>query len=411
MDFIEINADLHIHGLYAGGTSEKMIPELIAQNAPLKGLHLLGTGDVLNGRWLKLLKEQLKYNNGMFEHENGTKFILQTEVEDANRVHHIILFPELSKVEEFKERIKSKSSDLDTDARPKLHMNGEEIAEICCDVGALIGFAHAFTPYFGLYSKYDSYRACYGSKWNKIFFMELGLSADTDMADRIAELAQLTFTSNSDCHSPWPNKLGREMTRFKVKEVSFEEIRAALARDGGRGPTLNIKFDPKEGKYHKTRCTGCLLFFEPKVAQKFNWKCPNCGRSIKKGVDFRIEELSAWQEPHHPKGRPKCIHIIPLSEIIALAHKIKNPWSERVQDMWKNFVTRFSNEFNVLINVDISELESIDRETAALIKIFREGKFQYIPGGAGVYGIPVPPGQPFEIKYYKGAQRTLESFG
>ncbi|MEM5784748.1 MAG: TIGR00375 family protein [Candidatus Aenigmatarchaeota archaeon] len=407
-DFIEINADLHIHGLYAGGTSEKMIPKIIAENAPLKGIQLIGTGDILNKHWLKLIKEQLKeIQDGIFEYKNGTKFILQTEIEDKNRVHHIILFPSLSKLEEVYENFSKYCKDLDTDGRPKIHLSGEEILEICNLAGCLVGFSHAFTPYFGLYSKFNSYKECYGKYWDKVYFMELGLSADTNMADRIEELQDITFTSNSDCHSPWPNKLGREITRFKVKEISFEEIKKALIRSNGRGPTLNVKFDPREGKYHKTRCTGCLLFFEPKKAEKYNWKCPNCGKPIKKGVDYRIEELAKWKEPKHPKHRPPCIHIIPLSEIISLAYNIKNSWSERVQEKWREFVNKFNNELNVLLNVDISELESIDKSVAELIFAFRSGKFQYIPGGAGIYGIPVPPGKKIEIKYFKDSQKRL----
>jgi len=193
-DFIECNVDFHMHGLYSGGVSNNMIPRTIAEQAPLKGLQVVGSSDILNNRWIKLVKEQLKIiDEDILEADNGTKFILQTEVEDKNRVHHIILFPSFSKVEEVREKLKDKCTNLDTDGRPKLWINGEELAEICVNADCLIGFSHAFTPYFGLFSKFDSYKKCYGSKWNKIHFLELGLSADTNMADRISELHNLTF--------------------------------------------------------------------------------------------------------------------------------------------------------------------------------------------------------------------------
>ncbi|MBU3958202.1 MAG: TIGR00375 family protein [Nanoarchaeota archaeon] len=410
-DFIEVNADLHLHGLYSAAVSGEMVPRKIGEQAPLKGLHLVGTGDILNERWINLLKEQLKQtSDSMFEHANGTKFVLQTEIEDNNRVHHIILFPSLSKVYEAREKMKKFCKNLDTDGRPKIWLNGEELAEICAETGCLLGPSHMFTPYFGLYSKYNSYKDCYGKYWNRIYFGELGLSADTDMADKIEELRDITFLSNSDCHSPWPNKLGREFTRFQMKDISFEELEKAIKREGGRKPVLNIKFDPREGKYHKTRCAGCLLFFKPEEAAKFNWRCPECGKPIKKGVDFRIYELSRGAETSHPEHRPKTVHIIPLSEIIAVSLGIKQSWSLKVQEQWKLFASKFGSEITALVDAPVEKLAEVDKKTAELVRAFREGKFSYIPGGAGVYGIPVPPGKKAEVKYFENRQSSLEDF-
>ncbi|MCD6477264.1 MAG: TIGR00375 family protein [Candidatus Aenigmarchaeota archaeon] len=410
-DFIEVNCDLHVHGLYSGAVSQKMIPKVIGEQALLKGLQLVGTADILNERWIKLIKQQLKpVTEDIFEHPNGTKFILQTEVEDNNRVHHIILFPSLSKVYELREKIKKHCKNLDTDGRPKLWLSAEQIAEMCIESDCLIGFAHAFTPYFSLYSKFDSYKDCYGKYWNKIHFLELGLSADTNMADRISELHKLTFLSNSDAHSPWPNKMGREFNKLKIKEISFNEISKALKREANRKCILNVGLNPLEGKYNRTRCRGCLMFFSPREAEKLNWRCPKCKNYIKKGVDYRIKELSDTKEGIHPKHRPKYIHIIPLSEIIAIALNIKQVWSNRVQDLWKEFVNKFENETNVLLNISINELEKVHKKTAELIKLFREDKFKYIPGGAGVYGIPVPPGKKINMEIYKYRQKGLSAF-
>ena len=410
-DFIECNVDFHMHGLYSGGVSNNMIPRTIAEQAPLKGLQVVGSSDILNNRWIKLVKEQLKIiDEDILEADNGTKFILQTEVEDKNRVHHIILFPSFSKVEEVRGKLKDKCTNLDTDGRPKLWINGEELAEICVNADCLIGFSHAFTPYFGLFSKFDSYKKCYGSKWNKIHFLELGLSADTNMADRISELHNLTFTSNSDAHSPWPNKLGREFNTLKIKEISFDEIAKALKKENGRKCVLNVGFNPLEGKYHKTRCIGCLGFFDPKEAEKLNWRCINCGKPIKKGVDYRIEELSDLPLGKHPEHRPEYKHIIPLSEIIALALDINNAWSVKVQNVWKKFVDKFGNEINVLLNVDIDELSNVDEKIAEYVKFFREEKIKYIPGGAGIYGKLVKPGAEVKIDKIDIKQKSLDEF-
>jgi len=410
-DFIKVNSDLHVHGLYSMAVSKQMIPKVIGEQAPLKGLGLVGTGDILNGKWIKLVKEQLKeIDDGILEHENGTKFILQTEIEDANRVHHVILFPSFSKVEEVREKFKGKCTNLDSDGRPKIWLRGEEIAEACLDSGCLLGPAHAFTPYFGMYSKFDSYKECYGDKWRKIHFLELGLSADTGMADMISELHDLSFLSNSDAHSPWPNKMGREFNSFLVKEVSFEELGKALKRESGRRCVLNVGFNPLEGKYHKTRCMGCLTFFEPKEAVGFNWRCPNCGKAIKKGVDYRISELAGVGLGVHPDHRPEYKYVIPLSEIIGLAMGIKNAWSMKVQSEWKRFVQRFGNEIRVLLSASYEKLEEVNREVAEYVQFFREGKIKYVPGGGGVYGKLVPPGEAVVVKEFKEKQMSLGEF-
>ena len=391
-NFIECNADLHMHGLYSAAVSDKMIPKTIAEQAPLKGLHLVGSSDILNNKWINMVKEQLrKVDDGILEYENGTKFILQTEIEDNNRVHHIILFPSFSKVEEVREKFKNKCKNLDSDGRPKIWMNAEEISEICVNSECLIGFAHAFTPYFSLFSKYNSYKDCYKSQWKNIHFLELGLSADTNMADRISELHNLTFTSNSDAHSPWPNKLGREFNTLKIKEITFNEVSKALKRENGRKCILNVGFNPLEGKYHKTRCTGCLRFYDPLQAEKLRWKCFECGKSIKKGVDYRIYELSDLPHNKHPEHRPEYRHIIPLSEIIGLALDVKDTWSFKVQNIWKKFIDNFSNEIKVLLEIDIKELAKIDERIAKYIEYFRDNKIKYVPGGAGVYGKLVKP--------------------
>jgi len=406
---MEINADLHMHGLYSGGVSNRMVPKVIGEQAPLKGLDLVGTADVLNERWIKLLKEQLKNENEMLVHPNGTKFILQTEVEDNHRVHHVILIPSFSKVHELREKFK-KYANLDTDGRPKIHLNGEEIAEIVLESGCLIGPAHAFTPWTAIFKEYDSLRECYGEYTDKIHFLELGLSADTNLADKITDLHRLTFLSNSDAHSPWPNKMGREFNRFKVKEISFEEIKKALKREGGRGCILNVGLNPKEGKYHLTRCMNCLLFFKLEDAERFGWRCPNCGKPIKKGVYDRIQELADLKEPEHPEHRSQYIHTIPLSEIISLALGIKNVYSKQVQDTWEKIIGVFGNEIKVLIEVGFDDLNKVNQKVAEMIKAFREDKINYIPGGAGVYGKILLPGKNPKIKYYKFRQKSLKDF-
>ena len=406
-DFIEINADFHLHGLYSMAVSNNMVPSKIGEQAPLKGLQLVGTADILNAKWIKLIKEQLKpidKDASIFEHSNGTKFILQTEVEDNTRTHHIILFPSMSKVEEVKEKLTSKCKDLDVEGRPKLHIGPEELAEICISSGCMIGPSHAFTPWTSIFKAFNSIKQCYGSQADKIHFLELGLSADTNMADRISELHRLTFLSNSDAHSPWPNKMGREFNTVSVQDISYEEIEKAIKREGGRKFVMNVGFNPLEGKYHKTRCLNCLTFFQPKDAEVYRWRCPSCKSSIKKGVDARIDELADIPEGQHPNHRPPYIYTIPLSEIIAVAIGVKQAYSQKVQAVWEKFTHKFGNEITILLHTPISELKEIEPKTAEMVHLFRNNEFRYIPGGGGVYGIPVPPGKKLEINIWSNGK-------
>ncbi|MCD6464295.1 TIGR00375 family protein [Candidatus Woesearchaeota archaeon] len=412
MELQSFNADLHVHGLYSGAVSKDMKPDVIAKQAKLKGLHIVGTGDILHEKWLSMFKDCCKWNPdiGMFEHENGVKFLLQTEVEDASRAHHLLYFPDISKVLEVKQALKGKCKNFESDGRPKLHVLGHELVDVCKTAGCLLGFAHAFTPYTGLLALYNSYKESYGDGWRFIKFLELGLSADTDMADHVSELHELTFLSNSDAHSPWPNKLGREFNVLKMAEPSFKEFKACIERKNQRRVALNIGLDPREGKYHKTRCRKCLTFYDPETALKLNWRCPLCGGIIKKGVDYRIKELSDLEQARHPSHRPPYLHIIPLSEIIALAIGTKSVFTNTVQSLWFKLVKTFNTEINVLLNAPIEEISKVHENVGLFVQHFREGKIQYIPGGAGVYGKLIPPGKEQELENVKVFNQPVENF-
>ena len=55
----EYNADLQMHGIYAGGVSKSMLIPVMAGQARLKGLDILVTADVLHAKWMEHLKENI----------------------------------------------------------------------------------------------------------------------------------------------------------------------------------------------------------------------------------------------------------------------------------------------------------------------------------------------------------------
>ena len=267
---------------------------------------------------------------------------------------------------------------MDSDGRPKIRMNGAEIMDIARDKGCLVGPSHAFTPWTSLYKEYDSFYDCYGEKPD---FLELGLSADSDMADRIKELNDIPFLTNSDAHSPWPHRLGREFNQIEVEELTFQGLKDSIFN---KRIIANYGFDPRMGKYHKTACIKCYKVFNIEKALRRKMKC-SCGGTIKKGVDYRIYELSTWKKPHHPQNRPPYIHILPLAEVISLIHG-KGVTTVFVQKIWKELVQKFGNEISVLIETSLDDIGSVDSKLAPVIKAFRDKTLHIESGGGGRYG-------------------------
>lgn len=404
-------ADFHIHSTYSGGTSDKMLFSKIAEQAELKGLDFVGTGDILNPNWRELFHKSLvKMDEGTYKHPSyDTNFILTVEVEDRDRVHHLIVFPSLSKVDDMKERLQSYSSDINIEGRPTVNMDGAGIAEIAFDLDCLIGPCHAFTPWTSVYKEFDSLNECYEDQIKKVNFLELGLSADTGMADRIEELEKLTFLSNSDAHSPWPNKLGREFNRFELSEPISSEIIDSIKKR--KNITLNVGLDPELGKYHLTACSRCHRRYSIDEANSLSWKCNECGGSIKKGVSDRVDELADFESPRYPDFRPDYLRIAPLSEIIALSLHNVSPRTRKVQRFWRKLIDRLGDEISVLIDADPSEIKKVTNEKiSGTVEAFRGGNLKVRPGGGGEYG-NLEISSEFTNSGKDNTQWTLSEFG
>ena len=378
---MQVDADLHIHSRYSKAVSKAMTIPNLAENARFKGLGVVGTGDILNPKWEEeLLKYAKKVDDGTYE-RNGVRFVLTAEVEDRKRVHHVLIFPNIETVREMREELGRYSEDIRTEGRPHLSLSAAEIADLANELGVLIGPAHAFTPWTSLYKEYDSLREAYDGA--KVHFLELGLSADSEMADRIKAHHKLTYLSNSDAHSPMPHRLGREFNRFEVEEPTFEEIRKAILRRGGRRIVLNAGLDPRLGKYHLTACSRCYTKYSPEEARAFRWKCPRCGGRIKKGVHDRIMELADTEE--RPKDRPPYLRLAPLAEIIAMVIG-KGVETKSVRAIWERFLKEFGSEIRVLVDVPVESLAEIHEEVAKAVWAYRNGRLIVIPGGGGKYG-------------------------
>ncbi len=412
----EYDADLHLHSRYSGGTSPRMtIPE-IARGAKLKGLDIVGTGDVLHPKWLRHVRRStVEDEHGLLrEKRTGVLFVPTVEVEDENRVHHLIVLPDLDAAEELRSELARYSPDIDEEGRPHVGMSAEELADVLADTEALFGPAHAFVPWTSVFKEYDSLEECYGEYVRRVDFVELGLSADSDYADMISELHRYTFLTCSDAHSPYPHRLGREFVRFELEEPSYDALAAAIRRRGrANRVVLNVGLFPELGKYNRTACARCKRRYGLEEAKALRWKCPECGGRIKKGVYDRVRELADLEEPKHPAHRPPYLHVVPLADIVAKAVGVSSPTAKTVQVVWRRLVDEFGSEIDVLIEVPVERIAEVDERVAELVRAFREGAVEVVPGGGGEYGRivtgdeePEPP----EREHRGRRQLTLDDF-
>lgn len=371
-----VNADFHIHSCFSMASSKDMVIRNMAPKSKLKGLQLLGTGDAFHPKWLDIIEESTDYlGDGIYSFD-GMDFVLTTEVEAKHRIHHVIIISDMDIARELSSKLPS--SNKSSDGRPKTRLGGAELLELAHDHDCLIGPAHAFTPWTGMYKSYDSIYDCYDAKPD---FVELGLSADTDMADTIGELKDFVFLSNSDAHSPWPHRLGREFNQIEIEDISYSSIKKAFKH---RDVKANYGLVPNLGKYHMTACTKCHKLIDPTVARENKMKC-SCGGTIKKGVDYRISEIADSTDPVHPEFRPDYVHLMPLAEIISAVYG-KGVTTKYVQGIWQKLIDNFKTEIDVLINVSLDDIKRVDSEVSRAIGSFRNKTIDVVPGGGGQYG-------------------------
>lgn len=391
-----VNTDLHIHSKYSGATSDRMNLKEMSECAKMKGVQLLGTGDCFQEHWLNDIKDLVE-EKGVFSY-NGLKLVLTNEVEDARRAHHLLLFPSIESVESTRSELEPYCNSIRIDGRPRIALNGEKIAEVAEKHSALIGPCHAFTPWTAMYAYFDSISDCYGGMTDYVRFLELGLSADTDYADRIAELKNVTFLTNSDAHSPNPSRIAREFNRIEMGEMSFSALIDAITRRNGCRIVMNVGIPPQEGKYNESACIRCLKHYSLEEAKSAKWRC-SCGGMVKKGVIDRVRELATSNVPEHPEHRPPYLHLIPLSEIVAKVLPERAAFAE-----WEKLVGAFGNEISVLIDVRMDRIREVARsDVADAIRSFREGRIRIIPGGGGAYG-------KIEIINNKKGQKSITDF-
>jgi uncharacterized protein (TIGR00375 family) len=228
---------------------------------------------------------------------------------------------------------------------------------------------HAFTPHKGLYGNCVSNIAEMVNP-ALVDALELGLSADSAMADCLGELQSTTFISNSDAHSL--PKIAREYNRLSLHEASFSEVRLGFHRLQGRNIAANYGLHPALGKYHRSSCYDCGVVWPAE-----NQSLCACGSRRKiMGVFDRLCDIRDTDSPAHPPHRPIYVHQVPLEFVPGLGPKARG-----------RLLEVFGTEMNVLHRASVEDLEgAVGRALAERIDMARIGNVNFVPGGAGVYG-------------------------
>jgi len=208
-------------------------------------------------------------------------------------------------------------------------------------------------------------------------------NSDPPMSWRNSALDRITLISCSDAHSS--SKIGREANVFDT-ELSYSAIIKAIKEKNPKEFLYTIEFFPEEGKYHFDGHRNCQINCSPSETKRYNGICPVCHRPLTIGVLNRVEELADRPNGFKPGNAIPFKSLVPLIEIIAEALNV-GVTAKETERNYKNLIEKFNNEFNILLNVPISELEKESLpEIAEGIKRVREGKIKLIPGYDGVYG-------------------------
>ena len=401
---MRVIADLHIHGPYSRATSERMCVEEIARFAAIKGLNVVGTGDFTHPKWFNELRQNLTSDSyaQLFRQRDGkspsVRFMMTTEVctifrdqNDLKKVHHVILTPSFETAIQISDRL-SKYGNLDIDGRPTLNVSASALVEEVMEASQtnMIFPAHAWTPWFsvlGAFSGFDSVEDCYQDMTTHIHALETGLSSDPPMNWRLSELDRFTLLSNSDCHSFWPWRIGREANVFELEEASYKQITDAIRLKDVARFKFTIETDPAYGKYHWTGHRACNVALSAREAIKLADICPSCRKKLTKGVEQRVEELANRPEGFRPDNCASFVRLLPMSEIIAAVLGSESPSAQKVWNIYNALIAKFGSEYSALIDASEDELRAVagDKVAEAIVRV-REGKAKVTPGYDGVYG-------------------------
>lgn len=394
--------DLHVHiGRNGKGQPVKItasdrltFANVIAECLERKGVDVVGiidcacTGVLQDMRRLIDAGELMELPEGGLRHRDRVTVIAGGEIEAVEESggvsHHLCFFPFLKNLAEFSRVMSRYITNMELSSQ-RCGLPARELHAVVRSTGGVLVPAHAFTPHKSAYGNACSRLAdLFGDGFEDIPAVELGLSADTGLADRFSELSDRTFLSNSDAHSP--EKIGREYNVMHLEAPNFRELMLALRRTAGRGVVANYGMDPRLGRYHRSYCTVCDL---PASGDEPVLACPACGlsgRGFVRGVLDRVASIADRAVLESPPWRPPYRYQVPLSFVPGLSRTGLD-----------RLIRRFGSEMAVLHDARRDEIATlVGWEVAGHVLAAREGRLRLDSGGGGHYGrvaAPEPRGE------------------
>ena len=390
----EIFADLHVHI----GRSENNKPikitaakslnfaNIAKECADRKGINVVGIIDCASPYVIEDIENFLKtgeayeITDGGIIYKDKVCIILGSEIETAEineqgktgSAHNLCYFPTLNDIKAFSNEMSHHIKNI-TLSSQRADISAYELIDIVEKYNGILIPAHAFTPHKSFYGNCtDRLEKIFKEKYNRILAIELGLSSDTFLADKISELETKTFLTNSDAHSL--PKIAREYNKILVNDISFKEFVKAIKNEDGRKIIANYGLDPKLGKYHRTFCEKCGKNVPGDAPVTV---CHDCdSKNITMGVYDRIEIIKDKPDTKSPENRPPYIYQIPLTFIPGIGKKSMD-----------KLLDTFQNEMNILHKLSFDDINSVvgDKVANNIISA-REGKIKIVEGGGGVYG-------------------------
>lgn len=387
----EYFADLHIHiGGGSDGSPVKItasrklnFPNILKEAAFKKGLDIIGIIDCASPVVLKDIEQMFKEGKMKELKEGGILYAdqllvlpgaeIESREKNGGQVHYLAFFPKIKAIKEFSTTMDNYISNI-TLSSQAASLTGRELFKIVDYHGGTMIPAHIFTPHKSFYGRaFRNYKEVFSDdQWDKIPAVELGLSADTEMADLMPELKDKSFLSNSDAHSL--PKIAREYNIIELEELNYNSVFKALRREDGHKIKKNFGLNPELGKYHRSHCESCDSIFSKNEAVL---KCPECGSDkMVIGVKDRIYNIAESKEIIHPDHRPEYIYQVPLLDIPGIGKKT-------VAKLFENCGT----EMDIIHNLPLEDLRACTSErTFAKLKKVRQNDFTFQSGGGGTYG-------------------------
>lgn len=398
-------ADLHTHSHHAKATSKFLCLETMYQWALIKGIDVIGTGDFTHPGWLKELEEKLQLeDNGFYTlkqlpqievlpnakpQDRTVYFCLSTEVNCEYQINgvlyknHHLLYARNFETAHRINKILSKYGDLSLDGRPTINISAHQLLKIVLDFSPNAYFipAHVWTPWFsalGSKNGHASIEDCFKDVTQELFAVETSLSADPLMCRRYSGLDKFTLISNSDAHSA--HKLGREVNLLDA-ELSYNGMFEAIKTKTGFLGTY--EYYPQRGKYYNDGHRFCNITINPEI--KHNGICPACKKPLTIGVASRVEQLADRSVEEAKALVQPFSYVLPLPEIFAEIIGFSEN-SGKVNIAYTKAISHFGNEFAILQQVPLFDLEKYDRKLSMAISRLREDKKQFTAGYDGVHG-------------------------